>query len=290
MHATGYAEDLQVCALLQRLLTKHGVRAVLVPPTAPKLHGGELAARGERLGVLYRYFPAEYMEGQNNVGDVITAVRTGAVRTLTSFSHIYAQSKLSFARAWAHEASLDAHERAALAAFVPQSLDVTSVPRDALVRERAAWVVKRAYGRVGDQVYVGDLFDDDEWRAIVGDVLASAGKGESWIAQRFVRQRAVPTPWGERLVTLGAYVMDGHFAGYFARVTAESHVSHEAMCIPSSRRPHEPHDVARVPRERWRCWPPPMRGRPGPTGPSRSLSIRKGCRARRSCMSPRSRT
>jgi glutathionylspermidine synthase len=232
MHATAYAEDLQVCALIQRLLTKHGVRAVLLPPTSPKLHGGELVARGERIGALYRYFPAEYMEGQSNVDDVITAVRSGAVRTLTSFAHIYTQSKLSFARAWAHEASLDDEERSALASFIPASLDATTLSREQLVAERSSWVLKRAYGRVGDQVYVGELFDAEGWRAIVGDVLSACAKGESWIAQRFVKQRSIPTPWGDRFVTLGAYVMDGRFAGYFARITPESHVSHDALCIP----------------------------------------------------------
>jgi hypothetical protein len=47
-----------------------------------------------------------------------------------------------------------------------------------------------------------------------------------------VRQRPVPTPAGDRFVTLGAYVLDGRFAGYFARVTPQSHVSHDALCVP----------------------------------------------------------
>jgi hypothetical protein len=214
------------------MLERAGRRALLVPPTAPRYDSGELRVASEPVRVLYRYFPAEYMEGQTNVDDVITAVRTGAVRTLTSFAHIYAQSKLSFARAWAHEASLDAASRRSLASYLPQSLDATLLSRAQLLAERGSWVLKRAYGRVGDQVYVGDLFDAAGWTAIVDDVIADCAKGESWIAQRFVKQRPVPTPWGDRFVTLGAYVMDGHFAGYFARITPESHVSHEALCVP----------------------------------------------------------
>jgi len=27
-------------------------------------------------------------------------------------------------------------------------------------------------------------------------------------------------------------VLDGRFAGYFARVTPQSHVSHDALCVP----------------------------------------------------------
>jgi len=232
VHATAYAEDLQICALLQRLLERRGVRALLVPPTAPRVRGGELVFRGEALGALYRYFPAEYMEGQENLDDVIAAVGSGAVRTITSFSHIYAQSKLAFARAWAHVGSLDAPSRASLDAYVAESYDVTAVARESLVNERARWVVKRALGRVGDEVYVGPLCTDAEWAALVSEVLELCARGQTWIAQRFVPQRAIPTPWGDRFVTLGAYVLDGRFAGYFARITPESHVSHDALCVP----------------------------------------------------------
>ncbi len=86
---------------------------------------------------------------------------------------------------------------------------------------------------MGDQVFVGTLFDDREWARVVTVVMDAIDRGESWIAQRFVRQRAIATPWGPRYVTLGAYVEGGRFAGqYFARVTPETHVSHDALCVP----------------------------------------------------------
>jgi hypothetical protein len=196
------------------------------------MRGGELVARGEALGALYRYFPAEYMEGQGNLDDVIAAVGSGAVRTITSFSHIYAQSKLAFARAWAHGASLDAPSRASLGAHVAESYDAQIVPRESLYGDRTRWVLKRAFGRVGDEVYVGPLCSDSEWAVLVAEVLELCAQGQSWVAQRFVPQRAIPTPWGDRFVTLGAYVLDGRFAGYFARITPQSHVSHDALCVP----------------------------------------------------------
>ena len=31
---------------------------------------------------------------------------------------------------------------------------------------------------------------------------------------------------------LGAYVLDGRFVGYFARLSEDSHVSHDALCVP----------------------------------------------------------
>ena len=232
VYATAYAEDLQVCALLQRLLAQRGVRALLTPATALRLRRGVLTVRSEPVRVLYRYLPTEYMEGQDNLADIVQAVRSGAARSVTSFAHVYTQSKLAFARAWAHAPPIDRAGRTSLAAHIPETFEASEVGPEALRAERARWVLKRAYGRVGDQVFVGALAGDDPWRVLVDDVLRLAASGESWIAQRFVPQRAIPTPWGPRYVTLGAYVIDGRFAGYFARVTPSSHVSHDAMCSP----------------------------------------------------------
>lgn len=222
LHATAYAEDLQVCALVARELERAGTRAILAPPTAPRLRGGDLCIRGDVVRALYRYFPTEWMSGQRNVPDIARALELGTVRTLTSLSHIYTQSKLAFARAW----------NAGETRSIPETHEVLGVARATLVSDRGGWVVKRAMGRVGDEVFVGELTRDDHWTSVVDHARGLAAKGEAWIAQRFVRQRAIPTPWGDRLVTLGAYVLDGSFAGYFARITAQSHVSHDALCVP----------------------------------------------------------
>ena len=232
IYATAYAEDLQVCAIVQRTLAGMGVRAVLAPPTAPRLVRGELCVAGEPVRVLYRYFPTEYMRGQKNVQAIAKAVACGRVRTLTSFAHIYAQSKLAFARAWRHAPSLGPDDREAVMRHTPETFDVTHVSREELLANRTQWVLKRAYGRVGDEVFVGPLLPPDAWPRLVDGVLALQKSGESWIAQRFVRQSPIDTPWGKRYVTLGAYVLDGRFVGYFARITPESHVSHDALCVP----------------------------------------------------------
>jgi glutathionylspermidine synthase len=227
VHATAYAEDLQVCALVARALDAAGTRAILSPPTAPTLRGGDLCIRGEPVRALYRYIPVEWMSGQRNVEAIARAVEAGRVRCLTSFQHAFTQSKLAFARCWESAGDDDGRR-----VHLPETHALEDVAREVLSRHRRDWVVKRAMGRVGDQVFVGDLFEDDEWNERLDDVEALASQGESWIAQRFVRQRAVPTPWGQRLVTLGAYVLDGRFAGYFARITPRSHVSHDALCVP----------------------------------------------------------
>ncbi len=224
IYATAYAEDLQVCAIIRRELRRLGVEGILAPPTAPELGpDGRLMLRGVPIGALYRYFPAEYMEGQRNVSAIAQAIASGRVRTLSSFAHVYTQSKLSLARALAHDAHL---------AHVPETYDLLDVPEAQLRQEREDWVIKRAYGRVGEDVIVGPLCQKDDWELSLTAVQGERRRGESWIAQRFLKQKPLETPWGPRLLTLGVYLLDGVFVGYFARITTASHVSHDALVLP----------------------------------------------------------
>ncbi|MFT3766940.1 MAG: hypothetical protein QM820_15690 [Minicystis sp.] len=184
--------------------------------------------------MLYRYFPTEYMEGQDNLEAIAVALERGLVRSVPSFSTMYMQSKLAFARAWALRGELSPAHREAVERYLPETIDLADLTPERLLDDREGWVLKRALGRVGDQVFVGTLTSPDYWKGLVDELyaLAHAPDAEPWIAQRLVRQRAIPTPFGDRFVTLGAYVLDGRFAGYFARITPVSHVSHDALCVP----------------------------------------------------------
>jgi glutathionylspermidine synthase len=219
VYATAYAEDLQICAFLERELRRAGLPTRRLPVTALAVDSsGDLCAYGKRIDVLYRYFPVEYMEGLPHVGAIADAIRRRRVRTIASFREAFAQSK----RVFVGRASEN----------LAETYDFTAMDRRRLLADREAWVVKKAFGRVGDEVFVGPLHGDDEWRELIVEVARRAATGERWVAQRFVHQAPIPTPWGPRLVTLGAYVLDGKFVGYFARLSEKSHVSHDALVVP----------------------------------------------------------
>lgn len=232
IYATAYAEDLQVCALLRRLLLRKGVEAILAPPTALRWRDGSLHVGAQAVSALYRFFPTEYMEGQKNLGEIVRAVAAGRVRTLSSFAQIYPQSKLAFARAWALRSELPTAMADEIKRHMPETHVFADVPRTELLAARPEWVLKRALGRVGEEVFVGELIGEEDFAALVELISARCAEGEVWLAQRFIRQRSIETPLGPRLVTLGAYLLDGRFVGYFARLSPESHVSHDALCLP----------------------------------------------------------
>ncbi|HSO35717.1 MAG TPA: hypothetical protein VLT33_24480, partial [Labilithrix sp.] len=223
--ATAYAEDLQICALVERLVKERGGRALRMPATGPQASGGGVAFRGERVAVLYRYYPTEYMAEQTNIAALARAVEHGELACLSTFAVIHAQSKLAMARAWASE------PLRANAAF-PGTFALRDRDAASLLRDRPDWVLKRDLSRVGDHVIVGALESDDAFRVTLDEIAESEQAGEVWIAQRFVPPGYVPTPWGPRCLTLGAYLLDGVFVGYLARLTPTSHCSHDALMVP----------------------------------------------------------
>ena len=231
VYATAYAEDLQVCALLQRELRRQGAHAILAAPTALRRRGDRLFIGNDAVAVLYRYFPTEFMEGQRNLDDIVAAVRAKTLRCLSSFSAIYAQSKLAFARAHALARDLASDLRAALR-FLPATHALSDLPVATLHEDRERWVIKRALGRVGEDVFVGSLLSDEGWKQALTMAGEDQARGEVWVAQEFVPQRSIPSPYGPLLATLGAYVLNGRFVGYFARLTPHSHASHSALCLP----------------------------------------------------------
>lgn len=215
-YATAYSEDLQICALVERLVQQRGGRTVRIAPTGLAPLGDGVGVRGERVAALYRFYPLEWMAGQRNV-DALERATLGGLSCMTSFAWIYAQSKLAMARGASR--------------VFPETVPFDAVaPR--LLAEREQWVVKRDLSRVGDHVFVGALSTPEEFAEVAAEVTEAAADGQVWIAQRYVPQAPIATPWGPRLVTLGVYLVDGVFAGYFARLSPTSHCSHDALVLP----------------------------------------------------------
>ena len=223
--ATAFAEDLQVCAIVERLVRERGGRAVRMPVTGPKQSGAGVAFRGDQIAVLYRFYPLEYMYEQSNIPALARATERGELACVSTFAAIHAQSKLAMARAWASEP-----DRAG--AVFPGTFALQDVDSAAVLRDRAEWVVKRDLSRVGDHVIVGALETDEAFRTMLDGVAEAEQDGEVWIAQRYIRPGYVTTPWGPRCLTLGVYLLDGAFVGYLARLTPSSHCSHDALVVP----------------------------------------------------------
>ncbi len=225
-YASGYGEDLEQCQFLRGAWNRMGLSAVLCNPENLTYDGGGLRAFGERIDAVYRFFPGEWMAEIDNIDQILAAARAGRLRMINGFSALIAQSKKTMAL-WHERPDLFAGEdRRFIEAHVPRTEAFRPSEIARYRRDRERLVVKRQFGRVGEEVLMGCFCSDEEW----ADWLDwPASEPHEWIVQERFENR--PVEVGDRRLVgcFGPYVVSGRFAGYYTRLAGDGFITHDAL-------------------------------------------------------------
>ncbi|HEX7901108.1 MAG TPA: glutathionylspermidine synthase family protein [Planctomycetota bacterium] len=225
-YASGYGEDLEQCQFLRRAWSRQGLEAILCSPRNFTFDGRRLSVFGVPVDVVYRFFPGEWLADVENAGALLDALRAGAVRMINPLTSLIAQSKRTMALWHERPDLLTADERELVGRFLPRTETFRLAEMERYRRDRARLVVKRVFGRVGEEVLMGSACDDAEW----ADWLAwPASEPDQWITQE--RFDILPEDvGGARLqACYGPYVVDGRFAGFYTRLAADGFIGFNAL-------------------------------------------------------------
>lgn len=225
MYATAYAEDLQHMLALEDWLAEAGHRTVLCSPEHLERRRGRPAVMGERVDAAFRFFPGEWMPRLPNFR---LWLRLGPrLPMMNPLYRLVRQSKKVFAL-WRRPGLVDGADREVLDRHGPftEELDPDELPRLAAERER--WVIKHAFGRMGDNVVVGSLESDESWRRALDEARP--------VARELALQERFPTApldfaGGPLYPAIGAFLVNGRFAGYYSRAAARPFLNHEAYHV-----------------------------------------------------------
>lgn len=210
VHATAFSDDQQMMLFVARRLEGLGITTHLASPSHLRWHDGRASLeadwwRGPLDGVV-RFFPAEWLEGLPAACGwpvLFAGARTPLSNPATA---MLTQSK-RFPLVWDRlKTPLPAWR-----AHLPETRD----PRDAPWRTSDEWIVKPAFGRVGEGVGMADAISAPDMRRIRRQ---ARWWPSGWIAQR--RFQVVPLPIGGRTVfpCLGVYTLDGRVIGAYGRL------------------------------------------------------------------------
>lgn len=227
LYATGYAEDLQVVELLSRLLRSQGRATVLGSPAHLELAGGKARVLGEEVDRLVRFFPAEWLTGLPNWG-AWAGLGAAGVPLVNPLASAATQSKAIHAWLWSETSGADRRS-------VERLLPRTAMLDDALAAEVLAqphrFVLKPAFGRMGEGVVLGRECPPDAWRKRVASALRSR-RARPYVAQdRFDAVPVETEPGRTATACLGAYVAAGRFAGYYSRLSSRPVVAYDASNV-----------------------------------------------------------
>lgn len=219
VHATAYTDDRQVMIFVARALEREGLTPVLVGPDAVSWRDGEpsiVSGAGlGRIDHMVRFFPVEWMPNLD--------ARTGWQHYLASDAPasnpgraVLCQTK-RFPLVWRElDTKVPTWERVLPESRCPRTVDWLG---------DAGWVLKPAFGRVGDGIGLRECIGPKEWAAIVKSARRNP---DEWVAQR--RFDAVPTASG-LFPCLGVYTIDGKASGVYGRAAPRRLVDHRAMDI-----------------------------------------------------------
>ena len=213
VHATAYSDDQQMMSFIARLVAAAGVSVHLASPghVAWNNEWGHLRAAWWQgpLDVIVRFFPAEWLNGLPHSADWRRFFAGSHTPISNPATAIVTQSK-RFPLIW------DRLRTSLLTwrALLPETRD----PRDAPWDSSPEWLVKPAFGRVGEGVGSPGMIDGAEMRRIARSV---RWWPRAWVAQR--RFHTVPVAIGSTLVfpCLGIYTLDDRVIGAYGRLSTQ---------------------------------------------------------------------
>lgn len=225
-YASGYAEDLEQCQFLRREWNRVGIRAILCNPENLVWNGRDLRAFGEKIDVVYRFFPGEWLAGVGNFDALLGAAASGGLPMINGFTSIIAQSKKTMAL-WHERMDLfEPGEQALIREYVPVTEAFRPARLDRYRRDRQRLVVKRQFGRIGEEVLMGSHCTDDEWADWLG---WPASEPEQWIVQERFDNLPIQVDGETIYGCFGPYVVDGKFAGLYSRFARDGFIAFNAL-------------------------------------------------------------
>ncbi|TVQ40225.1 MAG: hypothetical protein EA370_03870 [Wenzhouxiangella sp.] len=226
VYPTAYTEDLQQIALIADWLRAASLEAVTGSPANLVFDNDQASMFGQPVDAMFRYFPGEWIAELPNLDSWRQAA--ASLPMINNMAALAAQSKRFYAAADHHGLDLSETSRQVLNTWMPPSHYLTPELRARLIAEREHWVIKSAFGRMGDTVKLGIAHSPDNWATTVDRALADP---EPYAVQ--ARFDAAPLWFSSGLAyaTIGLFLVDGQFAGYYSRVSPYPLINYDSCHV-----------------------------------------------------------
>jgi len=223
VHATTYSDDRQVMMHLARELRRVELCPALAGPENVEWHEGAACLKGEaglvRASAAIRFFPSEWLPHLRDESRWAGWFSDSQTVLCNPGSAILLQSK-RFPLVWNDlKTNLDAWRR-----VLPMTLSPDRVPGNAM----KDWVIKPAFGRVGEGIGMKNVTSDEEFRQL--QQLAD-NKPREWIAQERFETTPVRTEDGYVYPCVGVFTVNGKFAGIYGRASRTPLVNQDAQDV-----------------------------------------------------------
>ncbi len=228
LHATAYSEDLQHVALVERWLQDEGHDTVIGAPSNLSMVDDQPHVLDSPVDAVFRYYPGEWLVNLPNF-DAWQAA-SPKLASMNPLSAVASHSKRCYALWQGDAVSLSDEARSTLNRFFPPSQLLEDLDRAEILNNPNRWVLKGAYGRTGDTVRIGPLMPKEAWTKAVNEAF---DQPQNIVAQKRFEMMPMWTSRGLSYPTVGVFLVDGKFAGYFSRVDRGPLIGYDSWHVPT---------------------------------------------------------
>jgi glutathionylspermidine synthase len=213
--------------VLRDLLEKSGCETVLGSPRHLRHRFGRFTVDGSEISGAIRFYPGEWFGLlENRRAWSAAAARLPMMNPLC---RLIAQSKSVFAL-WDLPGMVDASDLDFLHEVAPRTEFFRPAAAASLAEDPARWVLKQNFGRMGENVVMGSLVRPEEWQETLRHACSRPG---DYVAQECFATRPLPFADGVMYPAIGAFLINGRFAGYYSRVAPTPFLTHQATYVPT---------------------------------------------------------
>jgi glutathionylspermidine synthase len=221
LSAPGWLEDTQIVTHLAARLRARGVRAYLGSPHHLRWVDRRAYLRSDfgntAIDAVIRFYQAEWVAELACRDSWGPLFRGGRTPVSNPGSAALTESK-RLPLLWSE---LDA-TTAAWRSVMPPVFD----PREARSVLTGDWVLKPAFGNTGDGVALRRQMSRSKWLRRMGFALL---RPRQWVLQHRFRSLALESPMGSVHTCVGVYVVDGHAAGAYGRISPTAVIDYAAI-------------------------------------------------------------
>ena len=140
------------------------------------------------IDILLRQFPTEFLYEIKDIKQILKLFEEGKLLIINDPRAIIAQTKSLFAYLWqlvdSDDPFLTKLEKNTIIKTIPYTTIFDKSKVVELFQNKNKYVIKAVYGRYSEQVYIGTMLSDEEWKLIINDVCES---DDLHIIQEFCR-------------------------------------------------------------------------------------------------------
>jgi len=223
VHATAYSDDRQVMQFLARCFARHGMRTCLLSPSHLRWENGhaEIAASfaSGRPDAIVRFFPADWLPNLSDERCWKPYFHSAKTPLSNPGSAIVLQTK-RFPLIWkALRTDLSTWRK-----MLPETREAGELNGSL----DDSWVLKPAFGRVGEGIGIRGVTPPDSFQKIVRE---ASRRPQEWVAQRRFDILPLSTESGEKYPCIGVFTIGGKAAGFYGRIAESPIITQDAQDV-----------------------------------------------------------